>query len=340
MSQRGKCPKCGGELVFPENMERIICMYCGKSVNADELIQITFSEEDRKQIEELEHRLSMEEAPEERERLIQELLELDSNNHQANLAYALDNMHRLYTRHRDILNYFKEETYEEAFEKYLAEEREVLDHLELACYQHEEELPQILRQAAKKLIDAISDSMEKESGMKQKLRRNVVRDDYKMTQVVFIIPMIRELRLEISEEFADHIIDEWVTRYPNEMYYKGDYHKLIEGFRKRKICYITTAVCETFGKSDRCYELMRFRQFRDDYLLKQENGEELVQEYYSIAPAIVASIDMMPERADVYEGIWNEYLKPCLSQIENGENEACRDNYIRMVRDLEQKYYS
>jgi hypothetical protein len=56
-------------------------------------------------------------------------------------------------------------------------------------------------------------------------------------------------------------------------------------------CFITTAVCEMFDKPDDCYELTMFRNFRDEYLKKQSDGEMLIVECYQIAPIIVSRID-------------------------------------------------
>ena len=44
----------------------------------------------------------------------------------------------------------------------------------------------------------------------------------------------------------------------------------ILSFGRRGGCYITTAVCEFYGKPDDCHELTQFRKFRDEWLAKQE----------------------------------------------------------------------
>lgn len=46
--------------------------------------------------------------------------------------------------------------------------------------------------------------------------------------------------------------------------------------KKSSGCFITTAVCQCFGKSDDCYELTMFRRFRDDWLMKQPDGKALI----------------------------------------------------------------
>jgi len=337
MGVRGKCPKCGKELDFPENMDRIICMYCGNPVKADELVMDLLTDDQKKQAAALEAQLENSTDPAERSRLITTLLAADSHNHAANLAYARDNIGRLIRGHTDMMKGFSEEHYEETFENYMEAEREVLEHLDLACYMHEEETPEILGRTAAMLVDEVETVLQEQKAAKVK-KASILFDDFKMLQVVYIIPMIRETQLSISEEFSDRIIEEWAQRHPKDRYYKGDYHKLIEGFKRRKICYITTAVCETFGKPEYCYELMRFREFRDDYLLAQPDGKALVEEYYHVAPAVVQRIDARPDRREVYQGIWQEYLSPCLQAIETGRPEDCEKTYVDMVHSLCRKY--
>lgn len=104
-------------------------------------------------------------------------------------------------------------------------------------------------------------------------------------------------------------------------------------------CFITTAVCQCFGKSDDCYEPTMFRRFRDDWLMKQPDGKALIAEYYATAPAIVSCIDGREHPADIYQQIWQRYLSPCLKHLEQGEYKACKERYIAMVCTLKAKYY-
>lgn len=103
-------------------------------------------------------------------------------------------------------------------------------------------------------------------------------------------------------------------------------------------CYITTATCNTLQKGDDCYELEKFRWFRDNWLSKQEGGVELIQHYYNIAPNIVANINLQPDKQRIYTDIWYRYLQPCLAHIEAGNFEACRDSYIKMVNTLQDRF--
>ena len=102
----------------------------------------------------------------------------------------------------------------------------------------------------------------------------------------------------------------------------------------RKGCFITTAVCDNFGKSDDCYELTMFRSFRDNWLANQPDGESLINEYYRIAPKIVNKINQLRNAKEIYQQIWNEYLQPCLSFIETGNYPECKSKYVEMVNKL------
>ncbi|WP_455542549.1 GTPase family protein [Intestinibacter sp.] len=103
-------------------------------------------------------------------------------------------------------------------------------------------------------------------------------------------------------------------------------------------CYITTATCEEFGKPDNCYELTQFRKFRDEWLVKQDGGKELIQKYYNDAPKIVQKINLQQNHREIYNDIKEYYLKPCLSMIENNEFEKCKELYSEMVNNLSGEY--
>jgi len=103
-------------------------------------------------------------------------------------------------------------------------------------------------------------------------------------------------------------------------------------------CFITTAVCQNFGKADDCYELTAFRNFRDTWLINQADGKNLIAQYYEIAPKIVKKINCLPNAAKIYKNIWSEYLQPSLNLIEADENSACKKIYVDMVNTLRNKF--
>lgn len=100
-------------------------------------------------------------------------------------------------------------------------------------------------------------------------------------------------------------------------------------------CFITTAVCSSFGKPDDCYELTTFRNFRDTWLAAQPDGKNLIAEYYAVAPKIVAAINRLAEPSRLYREIWEIFLEPCLKNIERGRFSDCKKIYVAMVKQLE-----
>ena len=108
--------------------------------------------------------------------------------------------------------------------------------------------------------------------------------------------------------------------------------------KQKSSCFITSAVCESFGKSDDCYELAAFRNFRDNWLKKQADGKTLISEYYHVAPYIVEQIKLCSDAQEVYRKIWEQYLRPCLHYIEQGDNSHCKKMYVAMVNNLREKF--
>lgn len=100
-------------------------------------------------------------------------------------------------------------------------------------------------------------------------------------------------------------------------------------------CYITSAVCERRGEADDCEMLTRFRAFRDNWLANQPGGAEDVQEYYRTAPTIVDAIHSNERCNDILDGIYQNYLKPCLDLLDKGDYLSCRQVYTQMVRDCQ-----
>ena len=103
-------------------------------------------------------------------------------------------------------------------------------------------------------------------------------------------------------------------------------------------CFVTTAVCDSFGKSDDCYELTAFRNFRDKWLITQSDGKTLIDEYYAVAPQIVANINRLADPSQIYKTIWQKYLEPCLDFLHNDDNLSCKNKYSEMMHELKKKF--
>lgn len=105
-------------------------------------------------------------------------------------------------------------------------------------------------------------------------------------------------------------------------------------------CFITSAVCKTFGKPDDCRELMAFRAFRDTYMKGDENLNGEVNNYYEIAPKICDAIDAKGEAAAKieYEWIWSTYLSKAYDALNNEEPKKAYEIYKDMVLRLQEIY--
>src|SRR5437667_6124086 len=64
---------------------------------------------------------------------------------------------------------------------------------------------------------------------------------------------------------------------------------------KSSLCVIATACVIATGRSPlNDHSLMLLRDFRDSYIASQDYGKTLIEEYYTLAPAIVAAINSQP----------------------------------------------
>lgn len=167
---------------------------------------------------------------------------------------------------------------------------------------------------------------------------DVLLDNAKFTLCLVTIPAIRRCAPERGLKLAEALRDAWIARYPENPFHLASYEDIAKGFQKRKLCFITTAVCRYQGKADDCAELTAFRNFRDGWLAAQPNGQALIEEYYRIAPAIVTAINFSGDPDAEYPAIWSTWLQPCFVALNRGDNEACFRLYCRMVRQLKARY--
>lgn len=171
-----------------------------------------------------------------------------------------------------------------------------------------------------------------------KRKADVLLVDYNMQMVVFVLPMFNQTELEACKEVSNAMVKIWNQTFSVSIG-NTEINQIQTGFKQR-LCFITTAVCRSMDKPDDCYELTTLRAYRDQYLLQECQEQELVEEYYRIAPDIVKYIDRQPSCDIIYKNILEEYIQPCIQLIETGENEACREHYIKMVRTLQEQYTS
>ena len=93
-------------------------------------------------------------------------------------------------------------------------------------------------------------------------------------------------------------------------------------------CYLTTAcmvhMAETFD--DNCNELSMLRWFRDNFVTKSD-----IEEYYDLAPQIVAKLDAMPDSGIVYKWIYDFVIIPCCNAISSKNYDFAYKRYKNTV---------
>ncbi|MBR5409111.1 MAG: hypothetical protein IK104_00420 [Clostridia bacterium] len=86
-------------------------------------------------------------------------------------------------------------------------------------------------------------------------------------------------------------------------------------------CFVTTACIRARGLPDDCEELTQLRRFRDEYVLRTQDGKEDVDTYYRLAPAVVEKINARADSKEVWERVYTEMILPCLAFIREGKYE-------------------
>lgn len=100
-------------------------------------------------------------------------------------------------------------------------------------------------------------------------------------------------------------------------------------------CYLTTACMQYYSEDfdDDCYELFILRWFRDNFVTQRE-----IEHYYEIAPAIVASINEMPDCEQIYNYIYETIISPCVNAIKHGDFKFAYNRYKNSILALEEEY--
>lgn len=107
---------------------------------------------------------------------------------------------------------------------------------------------------------------------------------------------------------------------------------------KHGMCFISTAVYLSLGLNDDCYDLELLRKYRDEYLLKEKKLISDVELYYDMSPKIVIQINQEADSDEVYQYLYNKYIKEAVYKIENGEYNEAYSIYKEMVYECKMKY--
>lgn len=307
-----KCPHCSEKMQAPADRESILCMFCGEKIDLTK---------EAKQIEE--------EADTAQETYA------DSAGCQENLQFVLSHAGSVFRDYAEKVRAFKRNSYPELFEGHKKENYAFYRSLKLIFDNvPPEELEGICRQIA----EAFAGEQEQALGqVRKKNEKFSMQMDKNMFMVVYVLPSIKEIRDSKADRLADVICEVWRESFKDGNISAAGYDSIMEGF-KRKLCYVTTAVCRNLNKGEDCEELRLIKDFRDGYLSSTKEGQALIEEYYDIAPTLVKRIEKDVCAKEKYFRLWNTYLALCVAYIKAGEMENCKETYCGMIEELRSEY--
>ena len=301
---QGFCPQCGEALSIPMHLSQFSCMYCGIRLTPDELKTAS--------------------APK----------SIRDEDAASSAAYYRDHILSAVSNYTGLEREVTGSGYVPAYDRYYAENQETFRQLDLAVFGGSLSV----EEAVSCFLEQLNTRWDTQSGNSRKYK--MMSETDKLIVALYLVPMVRRMALDCSEEYCQVLHKQWMAAYPNNPFYLGTYEELTAGFRKKflGLCYITTAVCLQDGKPDDCAELTAFRSFRDGYLRSCPDGPGLIDEYYRLAPQIVLRIDHSTAPAETYAAIREQYLVPCYQDIQQGNLRQCKERYTNMIRTLEKEY--
>lgn len=96
-------------------------------------------------------------------------------------------------------------------------------------------------------------------------------------------------------------------------------------------CFITTAVCESWGLADDCHALTVLRAFRDSYMQATPERRALVAVYYATAPGFVARIHARSDASAVFDTMRDSFILPAVYAIARGDEADAFALYCALV---------
>lgn len=232
----------------------------------------------------------------------------------------------------DVKNAFSRKVYVEYFEKFCERTNDLYSSIE-ETYINSEEKQAFLTEIARFFVKKAESKLKRLN----KRKREIKVFEYNLSLVTYIFPSLLKFKKHSTDELSKEIEKLWNDMFPKQKVQVTSYEDINGGFKK-KFCYITTATCKALNKTNDCEELELFRNFRDNYLEKCDNGMVLIKKYYNLAPSIIKGIEKEKDFNSVYKYIWDKYLFNCCNLIKKNENELCKNKYEEMVKELSQKY--
>jgi TPR repeat protein len=103
---------------------------------------------------------------------------------------------------------------------------------------------------------------------------------------------------------------------------------------RSKGCFLTTATCLALGKEDDCEEIFAFKKYRDEHLINDDNGSNLIREYYRIAPEIVKKIEQEENKDAIFQYLYDRFIAVGFGYLLENDLVKAKATYIQMVEYL------
>lgn len=195
-----QCPHCGKELQLPDDAQQVVCMYCAKPINVQEVLHAQGDTESYRALL----------------RTAKELMKDDVVAYKANIQ-AVNN-----------------HGYPEAFQAYV---EKLAPALRAFCVAAEASTAQ--RAAEEYSLFLMERFLELFQKLQVK-ENDTTFFDYRYTVVAFLIPAILEQGHEATEALADQFLEKWNKQYPKKPLGKARYDEISHGFRQRLCFITTT----------------------------------------------------------------------------------------------------
>ncbi|MDO4188631.1 MAG: CFI-box-CTERM domain-containing protein [Lachnospiraceae bacterium] len=242
---------------------------------------------------------------------------------------------RLFNTAEELMPFFKRNDYEKAFNDYSNTNKDIFDEINSELEGKDEEI--VNTYVAELAVLFVSLFKKEYDELSKKGKKSAYVTNHNTPLVIYVFPAILNYSAKWCKPCVEALVAKWNETFTETNISYGTYSDIKGGF-KTKLCYITTAVCESLNKSDDCLELNLLRNYRDNILACEEGGSEIISEYYNIAPTIVKRINRSDNPSEVYASLYKDYILGCIKDIENENYEECKETYTSMVNELKNKY--
>ena len=103
-------------------------------------------------------------------------------------------------------------------------------------------------------------------------------------------------------------------------------------------CFLTTACVQQKQLPDDCDELQTLRVLRDSYMNDSADGIKMIEQYKTLGPAIVQSINKCVNKNEIYDYMYANMILPSVQLVKEGRNEEAVEYYKVFVKELMAKY--